>query len=148
MNHAPISCAAAALSLALLGVGCDRFAAARPPKKVDAGARRAAEPASPKKAVLARIAFLDVQDACECTKARIDASWQALQAALKERPGTTVERIHIDTQEALAKPYTVERALMVPPGVYFVGPAGEVLELLQGELTDDQIRLVLAQHAR
>ena len=147
MKHTRVVRAAVVLSLAAAGAACDRSAAAGPPAKADAPAKPAAKAASPKKPVAARIAFLDLQDACKCTKARIDASWEALQTARKSKPAVVVERIHVDTQEALADVITVERPLVVPPGLYFVDSAGEVLELLQGELTVEQIRTALARYS-
>jgi hypothetical protein len=90
--------------------------------------------------------FVDLEDACACTRERIDQSWAALQQALGEPARYPVARIHQDTQAALAEPLVKARPLLVPPGLYFVDAGGAVVELLQGELSADQIQVVLSAH--
>lgn len=93
--------------------------------------------------LVAKIVFVDQEEACDCTRARIDATWAALQLALEGREGLPVERIHGDTQEPEAKPYLEMRPLMVAPGLYFLDADGGLVEQLQGELTEGQIGALL-----
>jgi hypothetical protein len=92
---------------------------------------------------VARIVFIDKAEACECTKNRIDGSWTALQAALGTPAGIPVERIHMDTEAVRAEQYTTYKPLMVPPGIYFLGVGDSVTEMLQGEVSQEQIAAVL-----
>ena len=92
---------------------------------------------------VAKIVFVDQEEACDCTRARIDATWSTLQLALEGREGTPVERIHSDTQELQARPYLDMRPLMVAPGLYFLDADGGLVEQLQGELTEGQIGALL-----
>ncbi len=90
-----------------------------------------------------RIVFVDKARACKCTKDRIDASYKALTAVVGFPPVPDVERIHMDTQEAKAAPYKAKRPIMVPPAIYFLGEGDKLVEVLQGEVTEEQIRKVL-----
>lgn len=94
---------------------------------------------------LAKIVFIDQETACDCTQKRIDETWAALQVALGPSASTPVERIHVDTQAKQAETYTLLRPLMVTPGVYFVDEGNAVIELLQGEVKQEQITAVLAR---
>jgi len=104
-------------------------------------------PAAPEKsasAKIAKIAFIDQAEACECTTKRIAASWSALEAALaKSPPGIPVERIHLDRDEAKADKYDEMESLIVPPGIYFFDENEALVEMLQGEITVEQISEVL-----
>ena len=51
-----------------------------------------------------------------------------------------VERLHMDTQAAKAAPYVKQRAIMVPPALYFYDAKGTLLEVLQGELKPDKLK--------
>jgi hypothetical protein len=90
-----------------------------------------------------KVVFVDKEMACECTQNRINETWTALQAALGTPAVLPVERVHVDTQAALAAPYTAAKPLLVPPGIYFVDANGAVIELLQGEVKADQIKAIL-----
>jgi hypothetical protein len=92
---------------------------------------------------IAKIVFIDIEDACACTRRRIEGTWNALQAALDSPATLTVERIHADTQAALAERYTLLKPLMVSPGIYFVDSHDAVIEMLQGEVKQEQIAAVL-----
>ena len=94
-------------------------------------------------AKLAKVAFLDQETACDCTRKRIDATWAALQTALGTPATLAVERIHVDTESASAETYTVLKPLMVTPGIYFLDARDSVVEMLQGEVTAQQITAVL-----
>jgi hypothetical protein len=92
---------------------------------------------------IAKIVFIDTENACDCTRKRIEETWKALQAALGEPATLTVARIHADTQSALAEPYTLLKPLMVSPGIYFVDEHEAVIEMLQGAVKKEQIAAVL-----
>jgi hypothetical protein len=91
-----------ALILVSVGLAACQQAKAPPPAQSAATASSATQGATPAK--LARIAFLDQETACDCTKKGIDASWAALQSALGPAASLAVERIHVDTEAAKAEP--------------------------------------------
>ena len=90
-----------------------------------------------------RIAFLDKEHACPCTRKRIDDTWAALQTALGTPASLPLERIHIDRQPAQAAALTAAKPLMVPPGIYFLDANNTVLSMLPGEVATDQIAAAL-----
>lgn len=92
---------------------------------------------------VAQIVFLDQEEACDCTKKRIDTTWNELQTALGSGNKMQVERVHLDTQKDLAKDYLKAKPVMVPPGIYFMSSKGDLLEMLQGEVTAAQISAIL-----
>lgn len=92
---------------------------------------------------VARIVFIDQEQACECTRDRIEASWTALQAALGEGSAMQVERIHRDTQQEQAEEYRLLRPMVTVPGIYLLDEGGAIVELLQGEVTEQQLRAAL-----
>jgi len=119
--------------LVLLGValaGCGGDAPAEEVAAVDAAGQATA---------LHRIVFIDQEEACPCTRERIDVTWASLQEALSQRPEVAVERIFGDTQEELAQPYIAMKALVVAPGVYLLDEEGTLLTQLQGEQTAEQL---------
>jgi len=99
--------------------------------------------AAPMGPVVTRIVFLDQKQACDCTRKRIDASWLALQAALKNATGADVLRLFHDVDEQAADEYKQMKPLMVAPGIYFLDKNGGLVEMLQGEVTEPQITAVL-----
>lgn len=117
-----------------------RSASAQSASAQSAPAQPGSVVAAPK---VAKIAFIDKEQACDCTRKRIEGTWTALQAALGTPAKLPVERIHLDTQALQADTYTVLKPLMVPPGVYFLDGRDAVVELLQGEVTAEQITAVL-----
>ena len=58
-------------------------------------------------------------------------------------PVPDVERIHMDQAPNKAAPYKAKRPIMVPPAIYFFGKGDKLLEVLQGEITADQIKKVM-----
>lgn len=91
---------------------------------------------------IARIVFIDQRECCQCTRDRIENSWKTLQAGLVGRT-IAVERLHMDTQVAEAKRYREKRAILTTPAVFFLDERGEVVEMFQGELKEEQVRKVL-----
>ena len=122
--------------IAALAGGC-KAPAASPPSAPSAAPT---QPAA--KAPVAKIVFIDKENACECTRKSIDGSWAALQAAL-QGASLPVERIHMDTQEAFAAGYREKKPMMAVPGIYFLAEGGAVVELLQGDVTTAQIQAAL-----
>lgn len=94
-------------------------------------------------AAVARIVFVDQEECCACTRDRTDATWAALQGALGSQPQVPVERIHSDTQAEAAGPYLAMQPMMVVPGLYFLDAEGQLVEMLQGELTAEAIGTLL-----
>ena len=92
---------------------------------------------------VARIVFVDQKEACDCTRTRINTSWESLNAVLKDAPKIPVERILLDTEKEKAAPYIEMETLMVSPGIYFLDEKGKLVELLQGEVREDQIAQLL-----
>ncbi len=91
------------------------------------------------KATVTRIAFIDLQESCKCTRERIDGTWAQLETALQGRSDITVDRIQQDVDPDRAAPYLEMRAMMVAPGLYLLDADGALVEMLQGELTAAQI---------
>jgi len=114
--------------------------AAEPEKKTVLETNSPAKPAKPK---VSRIVFIGQKEACECTRNRIEASWEALQAANSSSPKLPVERIDRDAQAKAAEKYTEMKALMVVPGIYCLDAKGALIEMLQGEVTKDKIAKLL-----
>lgn len=100
-------------------------------------------PAAKSPPKIARIIFIDQEEACECTRKRIEEAWAVLQEVLGDPPKLPVERFHADTQPAQAALYTAAKPLMVPPGIYFLDMHEEVIDMLQGEVTAKQIAAAL-----
>ena len=89
--------------------------------------------------VVAKVVFVDQEECCECTQNRIDGTWAVLSTALEGRE-IDVERLHRDTQEADVAKYHEMRPIMVVPAVYFLDSEGKIVEVLQGEVTEEQIK--------
>lgn len=94
---------------------------------------------------VAQIVFIDQEESCECTKKRTDATWKELHNAVGNSRGIEVVRVHLDTQPELAKAYLESKPLMVPPGLYFMSAQGDLVGMLQGELSSAQISAVLVE---
>lgn len=135
--------------LALIAVIFTCTACTRDEQKVASAAAPAAAPqavamqdvaaSAPAAGSVKRIVFLDKQEACACTRERVDKSWAELQKALGEGNSMPVERIFVDTQHEVAQKYEKMSPVMVLPGVYLLDDKGQLVELLQGELSEDAI---------
>ncbi len=93
-------------------------------------------------ASVASVVFLGQEEACDCTRKRIDDSWAVLDAALKDR-GIPYERMQTDIDTTATELWRAKRTWMVAPAVFFVGTDGEIVELLQGEITAEQVEALL-----
>jgi len=134
----------ASLALVLAMAACERNKTT-PPPPVTATSTSAL---SKSPATIAKIVFIDKEHACDCTRQRTEDTWAALQAALGTPASLPVERLHGDTQSAQAGAYTAAKPLMVPPGIYFVDASNVVVDMLQGEITTEQIAAVLKEHSK
>ena len=94
-------------------------------------------------AAVARVVFVGKENACQCTRKAIDASWKALEAALGPHNRIPVEQVKVDTESDRVAPYRAKRAFMALPAMYFFDAAGGLVEMLQGEVTEEQVRAVL-----
>lgn len=139
LDDVRIGLAAAALGLLALCGACSRGDAA-PSPSASAGPG-AASPGA--RSAVQSIAFVDQQEACECTRKRIDDTWAALQAAMKQSREVPVQRIHRDTQPNDVAPLLAKRKLVAVPAVYLLDGTGEVIDLMQGELTDKELAAAL-----
>lgn len=127
------------LSLALLVTvaACERTK----PAPAQTPASTSAAPNGP--GTVAKIVFIDKENACDCTRERVENTWTAMQAALGTPTSPPVERIHVDTQAAQAGTYTASRPLMALPGIYFIDTNNAVVDMLQGEVKTEQVAAML-----
>ena len=94
-------------------------------------------------AKVVRIIFIGKEHACDCTRKKVDTALAALQKVLGTPPKTPVEMLKIDTEEEKVEPYRKQKPMLAIPAIYFVDGKGRVVELLQGEVTEVQLRKVL-----
>jgi hypothetical protein len=129
------------IGLAMLGLfcSCTRSNSSKPKEMTSQAVTTQNQPK------VAKIVFVDQENACECTKKRIEASWAALQAALGPGSSIAVERIHLDMDPDRAGLYTQLEALMVPPGLYLLDNHERITKLLQGEVKTEQIKAALEE---
>jgi hypothetical protein len=135
------------LVVSFASAGCGQASGESSRAPAPTPATKQAATASPGASNVARIVFIDQEQACECTRARIEGSWSALQAALGESSGIAVERIHRDTQEQQAEVYRMLRPMVTVPGIYLLDESGAIVELLQGEVTEAQVRTALGSRS-
>jgi hypothetical protein len=107
------------------------------------GATTRAAPPAEAKGKVARIVFVGKQNACDCTRKAIEASRKALQAALGNKSRFPIEELKVDVDGAKVDGYRSKRAFVALPAIYFLDGADGVKELLQGEVTEAQVRAVL-----
>jgi hypothetical protein len=123
----------------LAAVGCEQSSAqaSTDPTATTAAAQTVAAKQSTSK--VTKIVFVGKEHACDCTRKTVEAGWAVLQKALGTPPKVPVERLQIDTQPDKVAPYRNQKPMMALPGIYFVDERNVVLDLLQGEITSDQI---------
>jgi hypothetical protein len=92
---------------------------------------------------IAKVVFVGKQNACDCTRKRIEDTWAALQKALGTPAKLPVERLQIDTDGAQVELLRQQKAVMALPAIYFVDTKAKVLDLLQGEVTDAEVTAIL-----
>jgi len=132
-----------ALTLSCALVGCHRSNAApgNAPSKPAAAAQGA--PVNSAAVKVARIVFVGKEHACDCTRKTVDGAWAVLQKALGTPAKLPVERLHVDTETAKVEPYRQQKPIMALPAIYFVDSKNAVIEMLQGEVTAEQVGAAL-----
>lgn len=94
-------------------------------------------------AKVVKIVFVGKEHACDCTRKKVDTALAALQKVLGTPPKIPVEMLKADTEEEKVEPYRKQKPMMALPAIYFVDGKGGVVELLQGEITAEQIAAVI-----
>jgi hypothetical protein len=136
----PNRLAALCVGLVLLSAfGCKQDAAPEAPAPAAMGSMSKAAVASQPSPKVAKIVFVGKQEACDCTRARIDGSLAALESALSGAKTIPVERLQADANEIEVKQYNDMSPIMVLPAVYLLDGEGKLVKMLQGELTSEQI---------
>ena len=90
-----------------------------------------------------KVVFVGKEHACDCTRKKVDTALAALQKVLGTPPKIPVEMLKADTEEEKVEPYRKKKPMMALPAIYFVDGKGGVVELLQGEVTAEQIAAVI-----
>ncbi len=103
-----------------------------------------AEPPAEDSKPVTKIVFVDKEKCCACTAERTEKTWNALQAALKGKSSTIpVEKFHVDTQAKEAGKYKAMKPMVTIPALYFLDAEGNLIEMLQGEVTQAQVEKLL-----
>jgi hypothetical protein len=134
--------------LAFAGPGCDSKSKAAPSdlaqaKNSDQVPKLNAKQPSESKSKVSKVVFVGQKDCCKCTRNRIGKSWAALQEALGPKPIIPVQRLQIDVDEPKVGEFEKLGKFMVIPALYFLSEKGELVKLLQGEVTREQVAEVL-----
>ena len=134
----------ASFALLFAAAGCNK-----PPSAVAAQTRASTSGISQAAAAgttatrVARIVFVGKEHACDCTRKTVDDGWAALQSVLGTPAKPPVERLQVDTEADKVAPYRQQKPIMALPAIYFLDAKGVVMELLQGEVTTEQVAGVL-----
>ena len=91
---------------------------------------------------VARIVMIDKAKACDCTKRCIEKCSIALEAALADLK-IPVERVHFDTEPEAASTYRSMKPFAVLPALYFLDASGNLVGMLQGQVTEEQVKEAL-----
>ncbi|MFH1131838.1 MAG: hypothetical protein V1754_10915 [Pseudomonadota bacterium] len=131
------------LSGLILSLSCNKTSSANPEQNSMENMELADKTQKKQSITVARIVFVGQKQACDCTRNRIETTWNTLSGVIKNRSNIPVKRIErdVDTQEA--QKMNNLRPLMVVPGIYFFDKQDGLLELLQGEVAKDQIEKVI-----
>jgi len=125
----------------LLSAGCSE-GSAPPTTPAEAAAPSEDVTASEAASSVASIVFIGQKDACDCTHARVDTSWSALEAAL-DGHDIPVERIDLDVDEARTRQLQALERFIAAPAIYFFDADGGLVEMLQGEVSEEHYLEVL-----
>jgi hypothetical protein len=90
-----------------------------------------------------KVVFVGKEHACDCTRKRVDTAWAALQKVVGTPAKLPIERLQIDTQSEKVEPYRRQKPMMTLPAIYFLDDKSVVVELVQGEVTTEQISTIL-----
>jgi hypothetical protein len=134
---------ALAITLSLLVLCAERSQAAPGEPALEAASVSQAFAAAEGKSKVTKVVFVGKARACDCTRKTIDAGWAALRKALGTPPKLPVVRLQVDTDRDKVEPYRTQKPMMDLPAIYFVDGKNVVVELLEGEVTAEQIRAAL-----
>jgi hypothetical protein len=126
-------------ALSVLAVGCKQ--------EVTASGQAANPTASSKtraaNSKITKIVFIGKKNACDCTRKRVDDSFAALRTALGDHPDMAIEQLQVDVDQESVVHYQKLRPIMVLPAIYLLEGSGALVDVLQGEVTTEQIANVL-----
>lgn len=94
-------------------------------------------------AQVVRIVFVGKEHACDCTRKKVDTALAALQQVLGNPYKIPVEMLKVDMEEDKVLPYRKQKPMMAVPAIYFVDAKGSVIDMLQGEITEEQIARIV-----
>jgi hypothetical protein len=90
-----------------------------------------------------RLVLVGMADPCDCTRKKIEKAQKAIKAASGAET-IHVERLNLETDDEKIDVYKDKKPFMVVPALYFVNDAGDVLSVLQGDITKEQIEEAIA----
>ncbi len=94
-------------------------------------------------AKIVKVVFVGKEHACDCTRKKVDTALAALQQVLGTPYKIPVEMLKVDTEEDKVEPYRKQKPMMAVPAIYFVDGKGVVTDMLQGEITAEQIARIV-----
>jgi hypothetical protein len=97
-------------------------------------------------ASVSKLVFVVKEQACDCTRKKIDAAEAAIQQVLGDPSRLPVETLKADTQPEQVEPYRQQKPMMAIPAIYLVDANGSAIELLQGEITTEQLSKAVKSH--
>jgi len=122
-------------------LGCERSqVATSSPHPASAAQSVVAKPEAPQ---VARIVFVGKEHACDCTRKTVDGAWAILSNALGMPATLPVDRLAIDTEADKVAPYQQMRPILALPAIYFLSGTNGVVDLLQGDVTSEQVASAL-----
>lgn len=135
------------LALSVLGLvqsACDnsRAVAASVPQAVTVSS---APKSPPTAAVIAKLVFITKEHVCDCTRRKVETALSAVSQVLGEPSRIPIEILKADTQGSQVETYRAQHPMVALPAIYFVNENGNVITVLQGEITVEQIRQALGQ---
>ncbi len=92
---------------------------------------------------VSKIVFVGGEGFCQCTLDKINAGWQVMTQALGKSPKLPVERLDFRVHREEVARLRNLKPMMALPAIYFIDSKGAVLELLQGEVTLEQLLAAL-----
>jgi hypothetical protein len=98
---------------------------------------------SRRSAKVTNIVFVTKEHPCECTRKKIDAAEAALKQALGEPASLPVHTLKADVEPEKVEPYRLQKPMMAIPAIYFLDGSNAVVQMLQGEVTPEQVAQAL-----
>jgi hypothetical protein len=90
-----------------------------------------------------KIVFVGKEHACDCTRKKVETATAALQQVLGTPPRVPVQELKVDTEPEKVEPYRLQKPMLAMPAIYFVDGEGGVIDMLQGEITAEQIARIV-----